>query len=377
MNTIEKSILLISATIALMSCGNKKNNGSFELKGKLINTNGETIYLEKLSSTQPIVVDSALINDAGEFEFIQYQPKIGFYRIKLNAQNFAMLVLDSADKVNITGDLKDLANTYKTEGSPETKLFLEYQDIAKMRDMRLDSLNKVFQMLMEGKKMDNQRMDSISELFKAPYEAIVNPSNEHLGEKIKQNNNMYASIMAIQALETDKFVSVYEALDKGLTSKFPEDRNVKMFHDVFVKAVASSIGQVAPEINLPSLNGTEIKLSSLKGKIVLIDFWASWCGPCRKEMPNVVKAYAKFKSKGFEIYGVSLDDSKDRWEEAVAKDGITWPQVSDLRKWDGEVVRNYNINSIPFTVLLDRDGKIIAKNLRGEELEKKLVEVLN
>lgn len=377
MNKIKKSLLLISASTLLLSCGNKKLNGAFELKGKLSNSNGETIYLEKLSSAQPVVVDSAVINDAGEFEFLQYQPKIGFYRIKLNAQNFAMLVLDSADKVNITGDLKDLANTYKPEGSAETKLFLEYQDIAKMRDMRLDSLNKVFQQLMEGNKMDNKRMDSISELFKAPYEAIVNPSNEQLGEKIKQNNNMYASIMAIQALETDKFASIYEALDKGLTSKFPDDRNVRMFHEVYVKAVASSIGQVAPEINLPSLNGTEIKLSSLKGKIVLIDFWASWCGPCRKEMPNVVKAYAKFKSKGFEIYGVSLDDSKERWEEAVAKDGITWPQVSDLRKWDGEVVRNYNINSIPFTVLLDRDGKIIAKNLRGEELEKKLAEVLN
>jgi len=124
------------------------------------------------------------------------------------------------------------------------------------------------------------------------------------------------------------------------------------------------------------VDGKPIALSSFKGKVVLIDFWASWCGPCRKEMPNVVKAYAKYKAKGFEIYGVSLDDNKDRWLEAIAKDGITWPQVSDLKKWEADVVRNYNITSIPHTVLLDREGKIIAKNLRGEDLDKKLAEVL-
>ena len=377
MTTITKSLLVLSTITLLISCGNKKANGEFELKGKLINTNGETIYLEKLSGMQPVIVDSAAVNDKGEFEFLQYRPKIGFYRIKLNPQNFAMLVLDTADKISITGDLKNLANTYKTEGSAETKLFLEFQDIAKVRDMRLDSLNKAFQLLMEQNKMDNKRMDSISNLFKTPYENIVNPSNDIMAEKIKQNASMYASIMAIQSLETDKYNDVYKTLDAGLSAKFPNDKNVRMFHDVVSKIISSSIGQLAPEINLPGADGKALALSSFKGKIVLIDFWASWCGPCRKEMPNVVKAYAKFKSKGFEIFGVSLDDSKERWVEAIAKDGITWPQVSDLKKWDANVVRDYNISSIPFTVLLDREGKIIAKNLRGEDLDKKLAEVLN
>ncbi len=376
MNTMIKSIVLIATTAFLASCGAKKMNAPFELKGKLSNSNGETIYLEKLSSVQPVIVDSAVINDKGEFDFLQYTPKIGFYRIKLNQQNFAMLVLDSADKVNITADIKDLANTYKTEGSPETSLFLAFQDIGKQREIRLDSLNKAFQQLMEANKMDNKRMDSLSALFKAPYEAIVNPSNDQLAKKVKENASMYSSIMAIQSLETDKYVDVYQALDAGLTAKFPNDKNVRMFHDVVAKILGSRIGEVAPEINLPSVDGKPIALSSFKGKVVLIDFWASWCGPCRKEMPNVVKAYAKYKAKGFEIYGVSLDDNKDRWIEAIAKDGITWPQVSDLKKWDAEVVRNYNITSIPHTVLLDRAGNIIAKNLRGEDLDKKLAEVL-
>jgi peroxiredoxin len=140
--------------------------------------------------------------------------------------------------------------------------------------------------------------------------------------------------------------------------------------------LSTAIGQPAPEIELETPEGKELALSSLKGKVVLIDFWASWCGPCRKEMPNVVKAYAKFKNKGFEIFGVSLDQDKARWIEAIQKDGITWPQVSDLKQWQSSVVRQYNIQGIPYTVLLDREGNILAKNLRGEELEKKLTEVL-
>ncbi|MBA3664556.1 MAG: TlpA family protein disulfide reductase, partial [Bacteroidetes bacterium] len=99
------------------------------------------------------------------------------------------------------------------------------------------------------------------------------------------------------------------------------------------------------------------------------DFWASWCGPCRREMPNVVKAYNKYKDKGFEIYGVSLDQDKDRWVEAIKKDGITWPQVSDLKYWDSEAAKVYGVQGIPFTVLLDKEGKILAKGLRGAELE--------
>ncbi len=372
-----RSIICLAGLVALASCGNGKRSGGFELKGKFTNTKGETLYLEKLGGQQPVVVDSAVVDENGAFEFAHYTPGIGFYRVKANMQSFAMLVLDSADKVNLTGDINDLGNTYKAEGSPETSLFLEYNGLSKSRDLRLDSLNKSFQMMMESYKMDSKRMDSLSKLFEGPYNAIVESSSKVMVDKIKQNLNMYSSLAAIQALEPDKYTDVYKALDEGLAKKYPNDANVKMFHTMVESALATAIGQPAPEIKLPSPNGEEIALSSFKGKVVLIDFWASWCGPCRKEMPNVVKAYAKFKNKGFEIYGVSLDQDKDHWVEAIAKDGITWPQVSDLQKWGSQVVRLYNIQGIPFTVLVDKEGKILAKNLRGEELEKKLAEVLN
>lgn len=376
-NNFYKSITCIAAFSVLVACSESKETGDFQLKGNFTNAKGEMLYLEKLSGPQPVTVDSVQVDEKGDFEFTNYHPKIGFYRIKVNQQNFAMLVLDSTDKVVVTGSMNDLGNTYKVEGSPETSLFMEYNAISKSRDLRLDSLNKAFQVIMENNKMDAKRMDSLSQQFEGPYNAIVNAANDVLIEKLNKNSSMYSSLIAIQALEPDKFSDIYKALDKGLTAKYPNDNNVKMFHEVVMAMSSTAIGEMAPDINLPSPDGTPIALSSLKGKVVLIDFWASWCGPCRKEMPNVVKAYAKFKNKGFEIFGVSLDKEKDSWLEAIAKDGITWPQVSDLQQWGSSVVRLYNIQGIPYTVLLDKEGKIIAKNLRGQALEDKLTEVLN
>ncbi|NOS94239.1 MAG: TlpA family protein disulfide reductase [Cyclobacteriaceae bacterium] len=142
------------------------------------------------------------------------------------------------------------------------------------------------------------------------------------------------------------------------------------------KMKITAVGQLAPEIALPNPSGQIVKLSSLRGKYVLIDFWAKWCGPCRAENPNVVRAYNRFKSKGFEVFGVSLDRNKQEWMQAIQEDGLVWTQVSDLQYFNSQAARDYNIQAIPFSILLDKDGKIIAKNLRGAALERKLEEVL-
>ena len=137
-------------------------------------------------------------------------------------------------------------------------------------------------------------------------------------------------------------------------------------------AASSGVGNEAPEIDLPDPNGQNISLSSFRGKYVLVDFWASWCGPCRRENPNVVKMYEKYKDDGFEIYGVSLDSNKDRWLGAIAKDRLTWTHVSDLAKWNSIAAKSYGVRSIPHTVLLDKEGKIMDIKLRGAALEAKL-----
>ncbi|MCE3227943.1 MAG: alkyl hydroperoxide reductase [Bacteroidetes bacterium] len=370
MQKLINALVAIAAVVTFSSCSEPEKTSGFELKGTLSNSKGEMLFLEKLTNPAPVLVDSVIVDENGNFEFKDYKPFIGFYRIKTSPQNFAMLVLDSTDKVTITGDMKDLGNTYKAVGSPETALFVEYQEITKKNKISLDSLNQAFQGAMQTVKMDSLRMDSLSKIFQAPYEAIMNGLYSQLAAKIQANTDKYASIMAIQGMDPEKYGALYKALDIGLSKRFPHDRTVRTFHEVVNKILATTSGMEAPEIDLPSPEGKNIALSSLRGKVVLIDFWASWCGPCRKEMPNVVKTYAKFKDKGFEIYGVSLDKEKDAWVQAIAKDGITWPQVSDLKFWDSDAVKLYGVSGIPYTVLLDKEGKILAKALRGAELEK-------
>lgn len=377
---MHKLIVALSFIAVFTSCENGNKKSDFQLKGNFKNSKGETIYLEKLAGQKPVIVDSTQIDDKGDFEFNNYDPKIGFYRIKLNDQNFAMLVLDSADKVTVNGNLQDLGNSYKVTGSPETALFLEYNDVSKKDRVRMDSLTQIFQSMaammgLEQLQQTNpelaaKRGDSLSKTLEGPYMAILEGANARMAEKIKKNTNMFASIMAIQGLDPDKYFDLFVELDKNLIKKYPSNQNVLMFHDIVTKSLALSNGQEAPEINLPDTQGKDLSLKSFRGKIVLIDFWASWCGPCRKEMPTVVKAYAKYKDQGFEIYGVSLDKDKDKWLEAIQKDGITWPQVSDLKYWESEAARLYNVQGIPFAVLIDKEGKIIAKNLRGADLEK-------
>lgn len=367
----------------LYSCGGSKNTSGFELKGTFLNSKGESVYLEKLSQKGTEIVDSTTIDDKGEFVMNQYSPSIGFYRLRINNANFAMLVLDSAQKVTIKGDARDLGNTFNAEGSPDTKLFLEYNAMAQNQKRRTDSLENVFRTALITQKMDSLTADSMSKALQKPYETMIADYSERVAAKIRENTSSFASIMAIQQLKPESYMDVYTALDKGLQKKYPNSDDIKSFHAMVqqtqmmvARAEATKIGNEAPELILPTPDNKELALSSLRGKVVLIDFWASWCGPCRKEMPNVKLVYQKYKDKGFEIYGVSLDKDRSAWLEAIEKDGLKWPQVSDLKFWQSEAAQTYAVQSIPHTVLIGKDGKILASGLRGAELDAKLAEVL-
>ncbi len=381
-----KKISILAITLMVLNaCTNSTttNSSGFELKGSLLNSKGETIYIEKLAQSGTSILDSAVLNEKGEFNLSQFNPSVGFYRLKISNSNFAMLVLDSTNKIAVTGDARDLGNTFNASGSPDTKLFMEYNVLAQGQKRRSDSLENVFRTAMITLKLDSLRADSLSKQLQKPYELMVAEYSKVVAKKIKANTNSFASIMAVQQLKPENYFEVYQALDKGLQQKYPNNQDIKSFHtmvqqteQMVSRTQAINVGMQAPELLLPMVNDKELALSSLKGKIVLIDFWASWCGPCRKEMPNVKRAYEKYHNKGFEIYGVSLDSERDKWIEAIAKDGLTWPQVSDLKKWQSEAAQIYAVQSIPFTVLIDKEGKIIATNLRGAELEKKLAEIL-
>jgi peroxiredoxin len=175
------------------------------------------------------------------------------------------------------------------------------------------------------------------------------------------------------SLSADDIIKYTALLDKSLS----QTQYVKLLNKLPAALKSVSIGSLAPDFQLPDPTGKTVKLSDHFGKVLLLDFWAAWCGPCRRENPNIVRIHNKYKEKGFDIFGVSLDSKKEAWVKAIEKDNLNWTQVSDLKFWDSEPAKLYGIRGIPGNVLLDKSGKIVARNIHGEELEKKLEELLN
>ncbi len=376
---IMKKIFFVAPLAALLfACGGNdtaKNTG-FELKGTLTNAaGGETIYLEELSPIGKVLLDSTKLDEKGNFAFTHAAPTAGFYRVMITEANFAMLVLDSTQKIELKADFKDLGNTYSVEGSPDTKVFLELNDLSKDVQVSSDSLQRAFQAAMGVIKMDSMKVDSLNKVFEPVYMGMIEAHQKNVSDLVGKNSSSLSALAGIQQLDPDKYLDLYKRVYADLSAKFPNNKYLGKLQkdiDAFSKLAG---GSEAPDFTFNTPEGKPLALSSLKGKIVLVDFWASWCGPCRKENPNVVRMYKKYHGKGFEILGVSLDEDKDKWLSAIKKDGLVWNHVSDLKGWQSSVCPLYGIEAIPFAILLDKDGKIIAKNLRGAALEQKLEEL--
>ncbi|MGB3946864.1 MAG: TlpA disulfide reductase family protein [Bacteroidia bacterium] len=373
-----KQIAIAIPVILLAACSNTnpQTTGNTELKGKFENGNGGKVYLDMMTSTGYKAIDTATMNENGEFTMNLEVHEPVFYRIKVSDRSFATLLLNEKEQAFITGDAGNLLYTYNIEGSPDSKIFREISMASSKNYRQRDSLQAVFQTFMSTHQNDPAATENISKSIEKEYNTLIESHNNFLVSIIEKNIGSLASLGAAEQLQEDKYLPIVFKLDDALFKKYPNSSYAKMFHDDVTSKRVLSMGAVAPEITMNTPDGKPLSLSSLKGKVVLVDFWASWCGPCRAENPNVVKAYEKYKAKGFDIFSVSLDKDAEKWKAAIIKDKLTWnSHICDFQQWQSPVVKLYNFKGIPYNVLLDKEGKIIAKNLRGEDLETKLAEI--
>lgn len=369
------NIAFFASTLSLLAgCqGNDmtaSNSGdNYTIQGKLANATAGPIYLYEMGEAQFIARDTAQIAADGTFKFEGAVTEPTFYRIATDQQNGIMLVVDQG-KIQLEADAKNLNSSATVEGSEDTKLFLELNKIVSdTRQQQAELEQKFSKAMLEGKVQEAEEARS----------AYLNLQNQVKDFLAKHPNSVVSAFGTASLIDPNNDFAFADSMATVFSKTLPSSKYTTMLQNRLEPFKSTAIGQTAPDIALPTPDGGTKKLSSLRGKYVLIDFWASWCTPCRKENPNVVRMYNAYKNKGagFEIFGVSLDQSKDKWVQAIEKDGLTWPHVSDLQGWQSSAAQLYNVSAIPQTVLIDPQGKIVAKGLRGEDLEQKLASLLN
>lgn len=362
------NVLILFLFLSCTAAQNKNHNDEKIITGKIDNPGVGFVTLEKFQDGQLLTVDTLKVNEDGTYYSTYVPEEPGYFRINYyNAQFVNIILTDEPIVVNADGSRQNAP--YEITGSSSMDALTELNRIMNEFKMKVQEINQAYGAAV--KAGNQEEVERLQQQYQDDLQAV----NARIKDKIRKMGASVAVLQAVNFLDKEQEFQFIDSMARVIDKEMPDYRIKEDFIEEVESLRKLAIGSMAPEIELPDPEGKMVKLSSLRGNYVLIDFWAAWCGPCRRENPNVVRMYEKYNDKGFEIFGVSLDRTREDWVEAIEKDGLNWTQVSDLKYFNSEAAREYNINAIPATYLIDQEGKIIGKNLRGKALEDKLKEI--
>ncbi len=371
---LKRPFLALLAVLFTISCADEQNSQT--ISGTLTNAEGKKVSLVGFVNGEPDTLGSATLGAEGNFEIPINTGRLSFYNLVVEDNGAIVLAFDSTESPVVSADVDYINKKYEVSGSKDSERIRDVFVTSVKYESKLDSTMKILREATKNREREvRMEMSQIYNETRKEYK-------QYLLDFIDEDTTSVANFSVLQRLDPKTDMAYYIKVRNGLEPRLKGNifydqlaNNVATLENQHKQSAAISEGQPAPDIVLPNPSGETISLSSMEGKYVLVDFWASWCKPCRIENPNVVKLYNKYSKENFEILGVSLDKDKAKWEKAIADDNLNWPQVSDLKFWNSAAAQLYNVRSIPFTVLVNPDGEIEATKLRGRALEEKLADI--